>query len=137
MDRYDWRSFPNISIMSPIEYQRLPADAIFFGVATIPFLKNEITESTSPIKLFEYMAMGHPIVTTDLHECRKSPPVLIGKNEQDFIAKIDLALEKRHDPAYLAALDKVARDNTWEKKVADLVSLISPRLLPEQRAQAT
>jgi hypothetical protein len=37
----------------------------------IPFRINEITEAVSPIKLFEYMALGRPIVTTDMAESRK------------------------------------------------------------------
>ncbi len=57
-------------------------------VMIIPFVLNEITSSTSPVKLFEYMAMKKPIVTTDMLECRKYKSVLIGKNYEDFIKKI-------------------------------------------------
>ncbi len=38
------------------------------------------------------MAMGHPIVTTDMRECRKYKSVLIGKSHEDFIEKLDFAL---------------------------------------------
>jgi len=48
-----------------------------FDVATIPFQVNRVTNSTSPVKLFEYMAGGKPIVTTDMKECRKFQSVLI------------------------------------------------------------
>ena len=77
---------------------------------------NKITESTSPIKIFEYMALGKPIVTTDLRECRKYKSVLIGKDYENFIKKVDDALELRDDPAYLGLLDKEAKENTWEDR---------------------
>ena len=70
---------PNIHVIGPIDYQRLLQYARLFTVATIPFLLNEVTDSTSPINLFEYMALGHPIVSTDIPECRKYQSVMIAR----------------------------------------------------------
>ncbi len=66
----DFEEVENIHVIGPISYELPPAYAKHFSVSTIPFLINDITLSTSPIKLFEYMALGHPIVTTSLPECR-------------------------------------------------------------------
>jgi hypothetical protein len=110
--------------MGPIDYTKLPRYACHFTVATIPFVMNEITESTSPIKLFEYMAMGHPIVTTGMPECRKYRSVLIGENHADFIRKVDRAIGLRSDPAYLDTLKAEALANTWESKARDIYELI-------------
>jgi glycosyltransferase involved in cell wall biosynthesis len=87
----------------------------------IPFRINEITESASPIKLFEYMALGRPIVTTDMAECRKYKSVLIGKDHEDFIQRIDDALAMKNDKDYGALLKREARENTWESRV-ELIS---------------
>ena len=97
-------------------------------MATIPFLINEITESTSPIKLFEYMALGKPIVTTDMPECRKYRSVLIGNNPDDFIDKIESALALRGNPEYAATLKQEALDNTWEVKASAIASIIRKNL---------
>jgi len=58
IEKTNIRDFKNISVIGPINYTNLPKYAAWFDVSTIPFLINEVTESTSPVKLFEYMALG-------------------------------------------------------------------------------
>lgn len=117
-------SYANIHLLGPIPYQELPAYACWFDVATIPFLVNEITESTSPIKLFEYMALGLPIVTTAMPECRKYRPVLVAADHGEFIAKLDDALALRNDGSYQELLRAAALDNSWESKAQQITIMI-------------
>lgn len=114
----------NIKVIGPIEYRILPQYAQFFDVSIIPFIINEITESTSPVKLFEYMAMGKPIVTTNMPECKKYNSVLIGKNQNEFIEKIDEALVLKNDSEYLSILRKEAYENTWKRKAEDISAML-------------
>ena len=100
----------------------------YFTISTIPFLLNDITESTSPVKLFEYMAMGHPIVTTDMRECRKYKSVLIGKSHEDFIEKLDFALTLDKKDEYYNYLKEEALANTWREKAAILDRLIEKNI---------
>jgi teichuronic acid biosynthesis glycosyltransferase TuaH len=116
--------YDNVTILGPIDYKKLPSYACWFDVSTIPFLINEITESTSPVKLFEYMALGHPIVTTDMPECRKYKSVLIGKSHDEFISKIDEALKLRNDHEYKEILEKEGIENTWRAKAQQIACLI-------------
>lgn len=119
---------PRIHVVGPINYQHLPRYAFWFDVATIPFLINDITESTSPIKLFEYMALGKPIVTTDMPECRKYESVMIARSHNEFINALDKALLKRDDPEYLSLLKEEALANTWGAKAQSIASLIRDNL---------
>lgn len=114
----------NVKIMGPIPYVDLPAYAAVFDVSIIPFKLNAVTESTSPIKLFEYMALGTPIVTTDLPECRKYSSVLIGATHDAFMERLAEAFEKRADAEYLALLEREAAENDWDAKAG----LIAARL---------
>ena len=119
---------PNVHYIGVIDYVELPKYGKFFDVSTIPFLLNDITESTSPVKLFEYMAMAHPIVTTDMRECRKYKSVLIGKDTQDFIAKVDEALNIPKDSEYYRWLEEEALENTWTKKAEVLYDLVKKNI---------
>ena len=114
----------NIYFMGPRDYKILKNYASKCDILIIPFLLNDITKSTSPVKIFEYMALHKPIVTTDLQECRKYKSVLIGKNHQDFLQKLDEAYNKKDNKDYIKLLDKEAQENDWSKKALAIINLI-------------
>jgi len=114
----------NVHYLGKKEYKDLPQYLNNFDICIIPFLINEITLSTSPVKAFEYMAAKKPIITTDLPECRKYQSILIGKTHEEFLEKVSLLEEKIKDKEYLSILDKEARENTWENKFKKLIELI-------------
>ena len=115
----------NIYFMGPRDYKVLKEYAKYADVLTIPFVINNITLATSPVKIFEYMALHKPIVTTDMPECRKYKSVLIGHNHDEFIKKIDEALKLKNDKKYIGLLDKEARENDWSKKAKAIIDLIA------------
>lgn len=128
LQNYQLHLLPNVTVIGPIDYQELPRYACWFTVSTIPFRINEITESTSPIKLFEYMALGQPIVTTALPECRKYRSVLIGEDHDGFVRKIDEALVLRGDEAYGKVMHAEAEENSWEAKARAIDALLRKNL---------
>ncbi len=112
----------NIYFMGPRPYDVLKYYAKACDVLVIPFLINDITKATSPVKIFEYMALHKPIVTTDMNECRKYKSVFIGKNKQEFKSKVEEAFSLRDNREYIAMLDKEARENDWSQKAASIVN---------------
>jgi len=60
----------NIFILGEKPYDLLPSYLHFFDVCIIPFKKTQLTEATNPVKLFEYLSAGKPVVATDLTELR-------------------------------------------------------------------
>lgn len=117
----------NLFWLGSKEYKELKNYLYFFDVAMIPFKISEVTNSTSPLKLFEYMAGGKPIVTTDVKECRKYKSVFTAKDEEDFVRKIGLAWEKRNDPEYLNLLKKEAEENSWHARVEHVLDEFKKR----------
>ena len=115
----------NIYFLGPRDYKILKNYAKYADVLTIPFKIEDITKSTSPVKIFEYMALHKPIVTTDLNECRKYQSVLIGRNHEEFLDQIEKALTLRNDKKYIELLDKEARENDWSQKAQAIIDLIS------------
>jgi len=115
----------NVFWLGPKKYSELKQYLHYFDVATIPFQINKITESTSPIKLFEYMAGGKPIVTTALPECTSYRSVLIAQNREDYVEQLRIALERRHDPQHLESLRREANENTWDARVEAIMSALT------------
>ncbi len=126
-DSSDLDKYSNIYFLGPKDYSILPNYACHFDVCTIPFIINDITQATSPLKLFEYMALGKPIVTTQMHECEKYKSVMIAKNSKEFTELIDkaLLLSKEHDNNYFSLLNKEALENTWEEKTNIIINLLT------------
>lgn len=114
----------NVHYIGIVEYKELIKYGNCCSALTIPFVINEITLSTSPVKVFEYMSMEKPIVTTDLPECRKYKSVMIGKTHDEFIKKLEIAVKKQDDKEYKALLKKEALENTWTNKVNEIVEFI-------------
>ena len=103
----------NVYYLGSRSYQELGRYAIFYDIAILPFIVNDITLSVSPVKIFEYMAAGKPVVTYSLPECRKYTSCLCADTQEEFLVQLDRAILLRQDPAYLEALRKDALDNTW------------------------
>lgn len=114
----------NIYFMGPRDYKILKNYARHADILTIPFLINDITKATSPVKIFEYMALHKPIVITDLHECRQYESVLIGKNHNEFLKKLEEATKLANDKKYFNLLDKEAKENDWSHKADAIIDLI-------------
>jgi len=125
LETSDILKLDNVHYLGKKEYEELPQYLHSFDICMIPFLINEITMSTSPVKAFEYMAAKKPIVTTNLPECKKYKSILIGKNHSDFIEKIKEATKKINDKGYMAILAKEAEENKWSNKFNDLIKFIS------------
>jgi len=117
--------FNNIHIIDTVNYKVLPNYARYFHVTIIPFLVNKITLSTSPIKLFEYMALRKPIVATDLPECRKYKSALVATDHDDFLRKIRTAISLINDNEYLAVLASEANNNSWRSKAKIIADAIN------------
>lgn len=114
----------NVYFMGPRDYKVLKNYAKKCDILTIPFIINNITRATSPVKVFEYMALHKPIVTTDMNECWKYGSILIGKDHQDFIEKLDEAVKLSTDTDYIELLDSEAKENDWSMKAKSIIDLI-------------
>ena len=117
-------NFDNFTYIPPVPYNEIPNYARHWSVATIPFQINDITLGTSPVKLFEYMAMGLPIVTTPMPECKLYKSVFIADNAEDFSAKLKQAIKSKNDAKYQKILAQEAAENTWEMRVNDMIDII-------------
>lgn len=129
MQKAGIEAHPNIHWLGSKKYAELPRYLACFDVATIPFKVNEAINAVSPIKLFEYMAGERPIVTTDLAECRKYPVVLIARDPNEWIQRLQDAMRLRHDDAYLERVRRCAEENTWTMRAQTEIQSLASRKL--------
>ncbi|NGT33385.1 glycosyltransferase family 1 protein [Clostridium perfringens] len=116
-DQSNLKYYSNISYLGMIDYKDLINYSRYFDVCIVPFIKNDITDSTSPLKIFEYMALEKPIVTTDINECKNYESCLVSKDYDEFIRNIDKALKLEIDnKEYFNILRREAEENTWDNR---------------------
>jgi len=118
-DYVNLRRMANVKILGKIRYDELPTYLKEFDIGIIPFILNELTEAVDPVKAYEYMAAGKPVVTTNLPEIyRMKDYIYIAKNHNDFIGLCKQALESpKISPEELI---KKASENTWERRVEQI-----------------
>jgi glycosyltransferase involved in cell wall biosynthesis len=105
-------------------YPELPAYVSNFDIAVIPFKLNEITHATSPIKLYEYLAAGKPVVITPMQESMRLKAALVAHEVEDFCRKLDQALILKSDLDYLNELNQIAQENTWDKRALQVLQAL-------------
>ena len=107
------------------EYKELYKYSQHFNCALIPFKNGKIAKATSPNKLFEYMAVGCPVVCTrDLVECKGYNGVLMSNNDDEFILNIANAIEMQKNETIRNNLRNYAKQNSWEKKANIIMNKI-------------
>jgi glycosyltransferase involved in cell wall biosynthesis len=116
----------NVRLLGAKPYKNLPAYVRNFDVCLVPFKINKLTESVNPIKMFEYLAAGKPVISTPLPEVLAYRDVVtIAEGEQETVAGIRAALEPTaHSGISIGRRQQVARENSWDarwRKAAELI----------------
>ncbi len=107
---------PNIHILGARPYAQLPPYLHHCDVGVIPFLKTPATDSTNPVKIFEYFASGLPVVSTNMYEVEQlHSPALITKTPGEFSDALKEACNYgRGHAEYL----QFGRANGWQERYA-------------------
>lgn len=106
--------YSNFLCLDKMDYKNLKNYSIKFTVGIIPFILNNITKGTSPCKMFEYMALGLPIVVTNLPECYYYKSCLIANNKYEFVDLLKKAIKLKDDIEYQKTLQLEAKNNSYE-----------------------
>jgi polysaccharide pyruvyl transferase CsaB len=117
----------NVRWLGLKDYASLPAYLQTFDVAMIPFVINEITRATSPVKLFEYMAGDRPIVTTPIEEALGYASVDVADGPEAFAAALEMAYTRRDDPAARRVRAAERDANTWAARAAAILDGVASR----------
>lgn len=117
---------PNITLLGAKKYEVIPQYLSYMDVCLVPFKINKLTLAINPVKLYEYLVAGKPVVSTALPEiCNNaSDLVYIGKDCEDFIKKVEIAVNEAQDKAVISRRIAYSRENSWEKRVEKIEKLL-------------
>ena len=116
---------PNVRAIGPRPQRDLPAYLRHCQVALIPFLDNDHTRSSLPLKLWEYLAAGLSVVTTDLPNFRSLAEeglIRTARDPQGFADAVGEALEDPSDQREQRLAR--ARGHDWPAQMERLCSSV-------------
>jgi glycosyltransferase involved in cell wall biosynthesis len=117
---------PNIRLLGQRPYTELPAVLRGADAAIIPYLRNELTDSIFPMKVYEYLAAGLPVVATELPSLSEVDEVVRAADADGFARELERLLA-RDDPDRRRHRSQVAAAHSWDARLGEIAALISAR----------
>lgn len=112
-------SLPNVAFPGEQPYDAIPQWLARFDVAIIPFKRTPLTEATNPVKVYEMLAAGKPVVSVPIPEVAAlAPLVWLASDAAEFEREIAAALREGAEAADQRRA--FAREQTWSARVAEL-----------------
>ena len=112
---------PNMHFLGLKAQRELPAYLYHSSVAIIPWKVTPITQATSPLKVYEYIAMGKPVVAPNIQTLSGLPGVYLAQDDEDFITKV---AKLRGQSIPLESIARFVEDNDWKARVNQLLGLL-------------
>ena len=127
------RGLDNVIFTGEVPYAELPSYLHGFDVAMLPFRILPLTQATNPVKVYEYLSAGKPVVSVDLPEISQFVGLVrVGKDHADFIAAIGEVLAEPTNDQAVQARQSFASGQTWTERGRDLVKRVESNI-PDPR----
>ncbi|OZQ61773.1 hypothetical protein CA600_24230 [Paenibacillus sp. VTT E-133280] len=115
----------NIIFIGPKIYNELANYLYHFDVCIMPFVVNELIKDVNPIKLYEYLSMGKPVIVPQYDEILEFKGyVYFSQNQEDFSRKLEEALAEDNSKFFIERIE-FAKRNTWDSRVDEINKLIN------------
>lgn len=111
------RQHSNIKYFDYVPYNELPKLIASLDVCVIPHKDTTLSQSMSPLKIFQYAGSGRPIVASRIAGLEKfNQYIYTAENNDAFIGKIEYALD-HHKISDAEKLIATALSETWDKRI--------------------
>ena len=126
-------SIKNIFFTGQVPYKEVPTLIRSFDVCIIPHKDNDYSRSMSPLKLYQYLASGVPIVSTNVAGISEYKTcVQIANNYDEFVSAIDYVIKNDTIDNSLERIN-IARKQTWDIRTQEILSAVLYKLDSENK----
>jgi glycosyltransferase involved in cell wall biosynthesis len=115
---------PNVFHVGPQPQATIPSFISEFDVCLNPFVTGPVADSVSPLKVYEYLAMGRPVVSVPMKSLQMEDAgrmVVFGDGAHEFSEQINLCLTDELQSAAPARTDLAAK-YSWDRLFATVSS---------------
>jgi glycosyltransferase involved in cell wall biosynthesis len=115
---------PNIHLLGGRHHTALPDVLRGADAGIIPYASNQLTASIFPMKVYEYLAAGLPVVATALPALANVDAIATAPDAPAFVAALDAALSHTSD-AERAARSQAAAAHSWDARLTEIAQAIA------------
>jgi glycosyltransferase involved in cell wall biosynthesis len=115
---------PNIYLLGARSYGQLPDVLRAADAGLIPYARNELTASIFPMKVYEYLAAGLPVLATPLPALEGLAEVTTATSAQEMAEKLDRALAE-DSPERRTQRSRAAAEHSWERRLVEVSDAIA------------
>ena len=115
--------FNNISLVGKVVPADLHSYVSRWKVGIIPFVQSGLSDAVDPIKIYEYLYFGLPVVVTGIGHLKDYPKTYFA-TKSNIREKIAQAIA---DATSIDDLEDFLRKTTWEARFDSLLGLASSR----------
>jgi len=121
------RRCPNIHVLGPRPHPQVPSYMRAFDVCLNPFRMGPLGDTINPIKLYEYLCLGKPVISARTRETERfAPHLYLYGSVEELVTSARYALEESNGLGEERRV--LAMANSWVSKVDDLEALLWPRM---------
>lgn len=114
---------PNVRLLGPQPYSRVPAYVQAFDVCWVPFKQDAIGRAANPVKIYEYLALGKPVVTTPVADTESfGDLVYVAQDVAEMVAHLRAA--QSDADARAAARIAFAQQNSWDVRAREYLDFL-------------
>jgi len=119
---------PKFVFVGPQPHENLPIWMQALDVSLIPYRQSPLNWACSPMRLFDHLAAGKPIVASDVNPQIRdySPSVNIGHDIESIVNHLKGILNRVFEPESDESQRHIASENTWAKR-AELIWKVTQR----------
>ncbi|RYG93438.1 MAG: glycosyltransferase, partial [Alphaproteobacteria bacterium] len=119
-------ALPNVEYKGELSPEQIAKLAKQATAGLIPFLQGPLTRQSLPLKAYEYVACGLPVVSVAIDELQGQPQLFaIAETAAEFAQKLHEVAPTRSDPEFLEIRREAGSRQSYDERFAELSRTIA------------
>ncbi|QHS23491.1 glycosyltransferase family 1 protein [Virgibacillus sp. MSP4-1] len=115
----------NVYKIDGIDYSEVPSYMKSLDVGILPYKKIDYNQAVSPLKLFEYLATGIPVVGYGLPTTKKYSAdgiYIHAETTKEFVEACEYSIAISNEERYIKNRKSVAEKHDWDNKLSQMIN---------------